>query len=201
MLEFGTNHPGELAPLLELARPRFGVITAIGSIPSYPVTNNTLFFSEDPPVTWAVNDVYYFHPYPDYDNIDLGDPDASGYWPPTYSAPYSEGENEFYGVQDPATDFNVRMEQGSNKPPNLYQLDIWAVNNWWVTTDDNVVSRYIWDRSENGYLGMATWLPHRNPDTRRTYSISGRILDKLKEAVPGAPIINLPGCPLFSSPN
>ncbi len=30
VLEFGTNHPGELAPLLELARPRFGVITAIG---------------------------------------------------------------------------------------------------------------------------------------------------------------------------
>jgi UDP-N-acetylmuramoyl-tripeptide--D-alanyl-D-alanine ligase len=30
-LEVGTNHPGELAPLLEMAQPRFGVITSIGS--------------------------------------------------------------------------------------------------------------------------------------------------------------------------
>jgi UDP-N-acetylmuramoyl-tripeptide--D-alanyl-D-alanine ligase len=30
VLEAGTNHPGELAPLLELIRPRFGVITNIG---------------------------------------------------------------------------------------------------------------------------------------------------------------------------
>lgn len=30
VLEFGTNHPGELASLLKLARPRFGVITGIG---------------------------------------------------------------------------------------------------------------------------------------------------------------------------
>jgi UDP-N-acetylmuramoyl-tripeptide--D-alanyl-D-alanine ligase len=30
VLEFGTNHPGELAPLLHLAQPRFGVITSIG---------------------------------------------------------------------------------------------------------------------------------------------------------------------------
>lgn len=30
VLEFGTNHPGELAPLLRLARPCFGVITSIG---------------------------------------------------------------------------------------------------------------------------------------------------------------------------
>jgi UDP-N-acetylmuramoyl-tripeptide--D-alanyl-D-alanine ligase len=30
VLEFGSNHPGELAPLLEMARPRFGVITSIG---------------------------------------------------------------------------------------------------------------------------------------------------------------------------
>ena len=162
-----------------------GVITAIGSIPSYPVTNNALFFSEDPPLNWMEEDLYYFWPNPDFDNIDLGDPDASGYWPPTYSAPYSAGENEFYGVQNPSTDFNIRMEQGSNKPPSLYQLDIWAVNNWWATTDDNVVSRYIWDRSENGYLGRATWNPHRDPDKRRTYSVSGIVVDNLNEAVEG----------------
>src|SRR5690606_12952753 len=29
VLEAGTNHPGELAPLLDLIRPRFGVITNI----------------------------------------------------------------------------------------------------------------------------------------------------------------------------
>jgi UDP-N-acetylmuramoyl-tripeptide--D-alanyl-D-alanine ligase len=30
VLEFGTNHPGELAPLLKLARPQLGVLTSIG---------------------------------------------------------------------------------------------------------------------------------------------------------------------------
>jgi UDP-N-acetylmuramoyl-tripeptide--D-alanyl-D-alanine ligase len=30
VLEFGTNHPGELAPLLQLAQPRYGVLTSIG---------------------------------------------------------------------------------------------------------------------------------------------------------------------------
>ena len=30
VLEFGTNHPGELAPLLQLARPRYGVLTSLG---------------------------------------------------------------------------------------------------------------------------------------------------------------------------
>ena len=30
VLEVGTNHPGELAPLLRMIRPRFGVITSIG---------------------------------------------------------------------------------------------------------------------------------------------------------------------------
>lgn len=30
VLEFGTNHPGELAPLLALAQPGFGVLTSIG---------------------------------------------------------------------------------------------------------------------------------------------------------------------------
>ena len=30
VLEFGTNHPGELAPLLRLAQPRYGVLTSIG---------------------------------------------------------------------------------------------------------------------------------------------------------------------------
>jgi UDP-N-acetylmuramoyl-tripeptide--D-alanyl-D-alanine ligase len=30
VLEFGTNHPGELAPLLKLAKPQFGVLTSIG---------------------------------------------------------------------------------------------------------------------------------------------------------------------------
>lgn len=30
VVEVGTNHPGELAPLLEIIRPRFGVITNIG---------------------------------------------------------------------------------------------------------------------------------------------------------------------------
>ncbi|MBI3879381.1 MAG: UDP-N-acetylmuramoyl-tripeptide--D-alanyl-D-alanine ligase [Verrucomicrobia bacterium] len=30
VLETGTNHPGELAPLLEMIRPRFGIITCIG---------------------------------------------------------------------------------------------------------------------------------------------------------------------------
>jgi UDP-N-acetylmuramoyl-tripeptide--D-alanyl-D-alanine ligase len=30
VLEVGTNHPGELAPLLEMVRPRFGVVTSIG---------------------------------------------------------------------------------------------------------------------------------------------------------------------------
>ena len=30
VLEFGTNHPGELAPLLRLAQPRYGVIPSIG---------------------------------------------------------------------------------------------------------------------------------------------------------------------------
>jgi UDP-N-acetylmuramoyl-tripeptide--D-alanyl-D-alanine ligase len=30
VLEVGTNHPGELAPLVELVRPRFGILTSIG---------------------------------------------------------------------------------------------------------------------------------------------------------------------------
>ncbi|MDB6027328.1 MAG: UDP-N-acetylmuramoyl-tripeptide--D-alanyl-D-alanine ligase [Verrucomicrobiales bacterium] len=30
VIEVGTNHPGELAPLLQIIRPRFGVITSIG---------------------------------------------------------------------------------------------------------------------------------------------------------------------------
>jgi hypothetical protein len=30
VLEFGTNHPGELAPLLRMAQPKFGVIPSIG---------------------------------------------------------------------------------------------------------------------------------------------------------------------------
>ena len=30
VVEVGTNHPGELAPLVEMARPRFGIITNIG---------------------------------------------------------------------------------------------------------------------------------------------------------------------------
>ncbi len=30
VVEAGTNHPGELAPLLDLVRPRFGVLTSIG---------------------------------------------------------------------------------------------------------------------------------------------------------------------------
>jgi UDP-N-acetylmuramoyl-tripeptide--D-alanyl-D-alanine ligase len=30
VLECGTNHPGELAPLLQLAQPRFGVLTSLG---------------------------------------------------------------------------------------------------------------------------------------------------------------------------
>lgn len=30
VLEFGTNHPGELAPLLRLAQPSYGVLTSIG---------------------------------------------------------------------------------------------------------------------------------------------------------------------------
>ena len=30
MLEAGTNHPGELAPLVKMIRPKFGVITNIG---------------------------------------------------------------------------------------------------------------------------------------------------------------------------
>ncbi len=30
VLEVGTNHPGELAPLLDLIRPRFGIVTSIG---------------------------------------------------------------------------------------------------------------------------------------------------------------------------
>jgi UDP-N-acetylmuramoyl-tripeptide--D-alanyl-D-alanine ligase len=30
VLEFGTNHPGELAPLLRLAKPHLGVLTSIG---------------------------------------------------------------------------------------------------------------------------------------------------------------------------
>jgi UDP-N-acetylmuramoyl-tripeptide--D-alanyl-D-alanine ligase len=30
VLEVGTNHPGELAPLLDMIRPRYGVITSIG---------------------------------------------------------------------------------------------------------------------------------------------------------------------------
>ena len=31
VLEVGTNHPGELAPLVRMVRPRFGVITSIGN--------------------------------------------------------------------------------------------------------------------------------------------------------------------------
>ena len=30
MLEVGTNHPGELAPLVRMIQPGFGVITSIG---------------------------------------------------------------------------------------------------------------------------------------------------------------------------
>src|SRR6185436_12549824 len=30
VLEIGTNHPGELAPLIDMVQPRYGVITSIG---------------------------------------------------------------------------------------------------------------------------------------------------------------------------
>ena len=134
-------------------------------------------------VTW---DTLFVDP----NNADLGDlgtPDPFRNWP-SYYTDYSDGENEFYGVQDPECLFNVECEQSSMNPPNLYQLDAWAQGCWWITTNRSIISRYVWDNLDHSPLGLVHVDPHRTPDEKRTYSVSGRILDNLDDPVGGVRI-------------
>jgi len=157
-----------------------GIVVAITSIPSFPPTNNALQTSGMS--SGATNDFGEIYSFPmlepDYNNIDLGDlgtPDPHRKWPPGHIV--SAGQNEFYGVQDPGCLYNIEMEQSGPVPPTLYQLEVWAEGNWWITSNDTVISRYIWDFKDSDYLGKVHYLPHRTPDEKRTYSVSGRVLD------------------------
>ncbi|MCX6355435.1 MAG: carboxypeptidase-like regulatory domain-containing protein [Candidatus Aureabacteria bacterium] len=164
-----------------------GIVVEITSVPSFPVTYNALRTSGMS--GGAINDfgeIYSFPMSPDYNNIDLGDlgtPDPYRNWPPGHLA--SAGQNEFYGVQDPSCLLNVDLEQGASEPPSLYQLEVWAQGNWWISTNDIVISRYIWDWNDSGYLGAVHYLPHRTPDLKRTYSVSGRIMDTVGSPLEG----------------
>ena len=163
-----------------------GTVVDIISIPPIPPTFNTLRTSGMSSGTNNPGDIYHFMPQTAYNNIDMGDlgaPDPYRSWPPGHVP--SVGENEFYGVQDPSCLFNIEMETSSPTPPSLYQLEVWAEGNWWVTTNGTVINRYIWDHAENIYLGAVHYTPHRTPDEKRTYSISGTIEDAIGDAVAG----------------
>lgn len=175
-----------------------GTVIGIISMPSStPETYNALETSGmSGGMTNDEGDIYSFTPSVadrgDYNNIDLGDlflDPANPFrnWPPWYvaQADYSDGQNEFYGVQDPGCLFNINMEQGSNQPPNLYQLEVWAEGNWWLTTNGTVIGRYIWDYYDSHYLGAVWNLPHRTPDKKRTYSASGTIVDTIGDPAAG----------------
>mgnify|MGYP002681682071 CR=1 FL=1 len=156
------------------------VVTDITSIP--PGAYNTLVtggmsggHSNDP------GDIYRFNPTADYNNIDLGDagaPSVYRNWPPGHVP--SRGYNEFYGRQNPKALYNIMMT-GSSPPPNLYQLEVWAQNNWWQTTNHTVISRYIWD--DDPFMGKVHYVP--NLDRRLTYSVSGIVVDGFNEPVEG----------------
>jgi len=163
-----------------------GTVVDIISIPAIPPTFNTLQTSGMSSGTNDLGDIYHFTPQTDYNNIDMGDlgaPDPYRSWPPGHVP--SVGQNEFYGVQDPSCLFNIEMETSSPTPPSLYQLEVWAEGNWWVTTNGTVISRYIWDHAENIYLGAVHYTPHRTPDEKRTYSVSGTIEDSIGDPVAG----------------
>jgi hypothetical protein len=164
-----------------------GTVTGIVSIPGVPVSFNTLQTSGmSGGGSNDANDIYHFTPLGAFNNMDLGDlgtPDPYRNWPPGHVP--SAGQNEFYGIQDPGCLFNLEMEQSGPLPPQLYQLEVWAEGNWWVTSNGIVINRYIWDNNENIYLGGAHVSPHRAPDAKRSYSVSGRIVDTLGEPVDG----------------
>lgn len=166
-----------------------GIVTDIISIPPIPISYNTLVIGAGMSggATNDAGDFYHFTRGTDPNNIDLGDmnnADPYRFWPPGY-VDYSDGENEFYGVQNPSCEFNIEMEQSGMEPPDLYQLEVWAENNWWITTNDNVISRYIWDYTDYDLLGGVHYVPHRVPDEKRSYSVSGRIVDTLGDPVEG----------------
>lgn len=165
-----------------------GTVVDIISIPSSPVTYNTLQTSGMSSGTNDNGDIYHFQTLADYNNIDMGDlgaPNPYRNWPPGHVP--SNGENEFYGVQAPAAPpvVNFELEASSQDPPNLYQLDVWAEGCWWVTDNNDVISRYILDHAENENVGMVHYIPHRTPDEKRTYSVSGAIEDSLGDPVEG----------------
>lgn len=166
----------------------FGTVVDIVSIPSSPVTFNTLQTGGMSTGTNDNGDIYHFVPLADYNNIDMGDlgaPDPFKNWPPGHVP--SVGQNEFYGAQAPADPpvVNFELEASSQDPPSLYQLEVWAEGCWWVTDNDDVIDRYILDYKENNNLGRVHFTPHRTPDERRTYSISGMIEDTLGDPVEG----------------
>jgi hypothetical protein len=164
----------------------FGTVVDIISVPSLPVTFNTLQTSGMSSGYNNAGDIYHFIPLADYNNIDMGDlggPNPYRYWPPGHVP--SVGENEFYGVQAPPPVVNFELEASSPKPPDLYQLEVWAEGCWWVTDNDQVINRYILDYEENENLGKVHYTPHRTPDEKRTYSISGTIEDSLGDPVEG----------------
>jgi hypothetical protein len=152
----------------------YGTVVNIISIPASPSTFNTLQTSgmsggstNDP------GDIYYFagHPYNNIDLGDLGGHAAQRNWPPGYVP--SVGQNEFYGIQDPGCLFNISLL--IDWP---YTFNVWAEGNWWETTNDIVIGHYIIDYWDYAFLHEVYFNPHRTPDEKRTYSVSGRILDE-----------------------
>ncbi|MDD5556254.1 MAG: IPT/TIG domain-containing protein [bacterium] len=130
---------------------------------------------------------------PDPNNIDLGDLNTPtpGFrrWPLGYDpADYSLGFNEFFGDLCPNEEgsSNIEMEQAGLFPPNLYQLEVWAQNNWWMTDNDTAIDRYIWDWNDQPNLGRVwyAWNPYILLE-RRTYNVTGIVVDNQNEAVPG----------------
>jgi hypothetical protein len=79
----------------------------------------------------------------------------------------SAGLNEFFGVLDPETAYNIKLEN--------YGLDVYAENCWWLTPSYLVISRYILDIAENEELGFIDFAPPLL--SRLTYSISGTVRD------------------------
>lgn len=165
-----------------------GIITTVNSNDTLVTTGMSGGLTNDD------GDLYHFAPLyvpganGDYNNIDLGDlltDPANPFrkWPNGYVP--SVGQNEFYGVQDPKCMFNIEME---DKIIWTYLLEVWAEGNWWVTTDDAAITRYNWDYYDYvppSVLGGAHYLPHRAPDEKRTYSVSGRIVDGLNQPLGG----------------
>lgn len=165
-----------------------GTVVDVISIPSSPITYNTLQTSGMSSGTNDAGDIYHFLPLASYNNIDMGDlgtPNPYRYWPPGHVP--SVGQNEFYGAQAPAVPpvVNFELEAGSQDPPSLYQLEVWAEGCWWVTDNDAVIDRYILDYEENHNVGKVHYIPHRTPDEKRTYSVSGAIEDSLGDPVEG----------------